>query len=62
MSEKVLKPFFAACDRIEVTTFVRDSEQMMEFLLKYAGPGFFWFVDVGRDRVSFTLKRVRSAE
>lgn len=62
MSEKVLKPFFAACDRIEVITSVRDSEQMMVFLLKYAGPGFSWFVDVGRDRVSFTLKRVRPVE
>jgi len=61
MSEKVLKPFFAACDRIEVTTSVRDSEQMMVFLLKYAGPGFSWFVDVGRDRVSFTLKRIKPA-
>ena len=62
MSEKVLKPFCASRDRIEVTTSVRDSEQMMAFLLKYAGPGFSWFVDVGRDRVSFTLKRVRPAE
>ena len=41
---------------------MRDSEQMMVFLLRYAGPGFSWFVDVGRDRVSFTLKRVRPAE
>ena len=60
--EKVLKPFFAARDRIEVTTSVRDSEQVMAFLLKYAGPGFSWYVDVGRDRVSFSLKRTRPAD
>ena len=62
MSHDVLLPFFAARDRVDVVTSVRDSEQMMAFLLKYAGPGFSWYVDVGRDRVSFSLKRTRPAD
>jgi len=45
--EKVLKSFFTARDRVDVITSVRDSEKMMAFLLKYAGPGFSWYVDVG---------------
>lgn len=60
--EKVLKPFFAARDRVDVVTSVRDSEKVMVFLLKYASPGFSWYVDVGRDRVSFSLKRTRPAD
>ncbi len=62
MSHDVLLPFFAARDRVDVVTSVRDSEKMMAFLLKYAGPGFSWYVDVGRDRVSFSLKRTRPAD
>ncbi len=49
-------------DRIEVITSVRDSEEMMVSLLRQSGPGFSWFVDVGRDRVIFSLKRTRPAD